>query len=118
VSRCAGICVCARFVCSQQMVDLCGFCLGCMHRFVCDFVDEVPDGIFECLTPSAQAAFQTVSAVGVKSRIRAQYYIMAMHSWTLADALGSFQVCHTNLIRDRCCGLRVKSVILVHAVVT
>ncbi len=68
---------------------------GCMHRFVCDFVDEVPDGIFECLTPSAQAAFQTVGAVGVKSRIRAQYYVMAMHSWTLADALGSFQVGHT-----------------------
>ena len=78
----------------QHLVDLRGG-LGGLNRFVCDFVDEVPGGMLECLTPSAQAAFQTVSAVGVKSRIRAQYYIMAMHSWTLANALGSFQVCHT-----------------------
>jgi hypothetical protein len=64
------------------------------RRFVCDFVDEVPDTIFDGLTHAGQAAFESVNpATGLKSRLRAQYYVMAMHSMSLADALTMFKVC-------------------------
>ena len=62
-------------------------------RFVCDFVGEVPDTIFYELTHAGQAAFESANpATGLKSRLRAQYYVMAMHNMSLADALTMFKV--------------------------
>jgi hypothetical protein len=64
---------------------------GC--RFVCDFVDEVPDDVFGRLTPAGQGAFEPVtSTTGVKTRLPAQYFVMAMHNMSLADALAEFKV--------------------------
>jgi hypothetical protein len=60
-------------------------------RFVCDFVDEVPDEVFDRLTYAARAAFES-TCDGVRARLRAQYYLMAMHGMSLAEALGTFQV--------------------------
>jgi hypothetical protein len=61
---------------------------------VCDFVDEVPDDIFRRLTHAGQVAFEPVNpASGVKTRLKAQYYVMAMHSMSLANALALFKVC-------------------------
>lgn len=64
-----------------------------LRRFVCDFVDEVPDAIFDCLTPIGQVAFESIHpATGSKSRLRAHYNVMAMHNMSLADALTMFKV--------------------------
>ena len=61
---------------------------------MCDFVDEVPDDIFRRLTHAGQVAFEPVNpTTGVKTRLKAQYYVMAMHSMSLADALTLFKVC-------------------------
>jgi hypothetical protein len=69
-------------------------CLMWCRRFVCDFLDEVPDDVFCRLTPAAQVAFEPVNpTTGVKTRLRAQYYVMAMHSMSLANALALFKVC-------------------------
>ncbi len=62
------------------------------RRFVCDFVDEVPDTIFDGLTHAGQAAFESVNPATGLSRLRAQYYVMAMHNMSLADALTMFKV--------------------------
>ena len=69
-------------------------CLMWCRRFVCDFLDEVPDDVFCRLTPAAQVAFEPVNpTTGVKTRLRAQYYVMARHSMSLANALALFKVC-------------------------
>ena len=61
---------------------------------MCDFVDEVPDDIFRRLTHAGQVAFEPVNpTTGVKTRLKAQYYVMAMHNMSLADALTMFKVC-------------------------
>ena len=58
-----------------------------------DFVDEVPDAVFDRLTPAGQVAFEPVNpTTGDKIRLRAQYYLMAMHNMSLADALTMFKV--------------------------
>jgi hypothetical protein len=60
---------------------------------VCDFLDEVPDCVFCRLTPAAQVAFEPVNpTTGYKTRLRAQYYVMAMHNMSLAYALDLFRV--------------------------
>ncbi len=60
---------------------------------MCDFMDEVPDAVFDLLTPAGQVAFEPVNpTTGVKTRLRAQYYVMAMHNMSLADALKAFKV--------------------------
>ncbi len=77
----------------SECVWLIGWLVWCC-RFVCDFLDEVPDDVFYRLTPAAQVAFEPVnSTTGVKTRLRAQYYVMAMHSMSLANALTMFKVC-------------------------
>jgi hypothetical protein len=64
-----------------------------LRRFVFDFVDEVPDAIFDCLTPTVQAVLESVNPVtGLMSRVRAQYYVLAMHNMSLAGALTIFKV--------------------------
>ena len=61
---------------------------------MCDFLDEVPDDVFSRLTPAAQVAFEPVNpTTGGKTRLRAQYYVMAMHTMSLANALALFKVC-------------------------
>ncbi len=68
---------------------------------MCDFVDEVPDEIFCRLTYAGQVVFEALNpTTGVKTRRRAQYYVMAMHNMSLADVQGLFKVT-SNLCRGQ-----------------
>ncbi len=57
-------------------------------RFICDFIDEVPDDIFHKMPHLIQTALQSPT----KPRSRVQYYVMGMHSMSLANALEMFKV--------------------------
>jgi len=60
----------------------------CTCRFVGDFVDEVPDDLFNRLPARSQENLQSPG----KPRSRVQYYLMSMHCMSLPTALGKFPV--------------------------
>ena len=66
----------------------------CALRFICDFVDELPDNIFSRLPHVIQASFGqlTSTSLAPPCRPRAQYYLMAVHTMSLVSALAMFQV--------------------------
>jgi len=60
----------------------------CTRRFVGEFIDEVPDDLFNLLGEPSKANLQSPG----KPRSRVQYYLMSMHCMSLATALEMFPV--------------------------
>ena len=63
------------------------------RRFLVEFVDVIPDAIFDTLTPDMKELHTRTNAVnGQVRRLKTFYYVVELHQMTLRSALTIFPV--------------------------